>query len=295
MSIHNYIMPGAWMIIKATFYFSLMHVCVKLLSHLPSHQVVFFRAIISLGLCLIYFAQNKQSPWGHNRPLLILRGLAGALALVLYFHTLQVMPLASAVTIQKLSPLLTIILAYAILGEGSQGHQWRYAILAFLGVIMVKGFDSRVDIVDLIAGIGAALCSGLAYTCIRSLRKSDDAMVIVFYFPLVTLPLILPFVLHDWVTPQGADWLILLAVGVLTQLGQVNLTKAYQIEKAANIVHFTYLGPLYALGFGFFLFDEHITLLAAAGMVLTISAVFLSTRETYRIEYSQATCKDTKQ
>jgi len=75
--------------------------------HIPAVEIVFFRSLVSLVLSYLILTKAKVSVWGNNRKVLISRGFTGAIALILYFITLQVIPLASAVTIQFLSPKKT--------------------------------------------------------------------------------------------------------------------------------------------------------------------------------------------
>lgn len=269
--------PGMIFMALAVFFFSLTHFSVKVLSHLPFYELVFCRAIISFSMCLWSLKKQNVSPWGNNKKLLVGRGVAGTIALLCYFYTLQVMPLASAVTIQYLSPILTVLISAWLLKENASGKQWVFFLLAFIGVMLVKGFDYRVSVVGLILGVLAAIGSAIAYNFVRMLRTTEHPLVIVFYFPLITLPLVGPFAIKDWVWPQGWDWLFVLAVGVFTQLAQVNMTKAFQLEKAANISIINYLGLVLALSYGFFFFNETFSLGSLLGMGLIFIAVLLST------------------
>src|SRR5690606_20181498 len=162
------------------------------------------------------------------------------------------MPLASAVTIQYLSPLFTIFLAGFLMKESAQARQWLYFFLAFEGVVLVKGFDPRVSLFELSAGVLAAVFSAFAYNFVRELNDSDHPLVVVMYFPVVTLPLITPFVIAGWVTPSFADWPWVLAIGVFTQLAQVHMTHAYQLEKASRVAILNYVGLIFAVGIGYF-------------------------------------------
>jgi uncharacterized membrane protein len=125
-------------------------------------------------------------------------------------------------------------------------------------------------------GILAAFCSGLSYTNIRVLNKSEHPLVIVFYFAVVTLVLISPYTLKHWVNPSGLELLILLLMGIAAQLGQYFLTLAYQGNKASSIAHLTYLNVVWALLIGEFIMKEHLSLLNILGISLIISGTFIS-------------------
>ncbi|MCG8375159.1 MAG: DMT family transporter, partial [Chlorobiales bacterium] len=193
------------------------------------------------------------------------------------FYTLQTLPLATAVTLHYLSPIFTIIFAIFIVKESAAWRQWLAFLIALGGVVMVKGVDPRVSILSLTLGVIAAMCSGLAYNFIRKLRDYDDPLVVVFYFPLITVPVITPFLFTAWVWPDPLEWLILIGVGFATQGAQVAMTKAYSLEKASDIVIFKYLGIIYALLFGFFIFGESLDLLSLGGIVVVIGGVLLGT------------------
>lgn len=270
--------PGIKYILASTFFFALMNIGVKYLADIPAHEVVFFRAFVSLIVCYFLIRKKGLNPWGNNKPVLLLRGLAGTAALTMYFYTLQNMPLASAVTIQYLSPIFTIIIAGFLVKESTRPIQWLFFVASFAGVVMIKGFDPRVTPSDLIIGVAAAVCSGFAYNFIRKLKDQDHPLVVVFYFPLVTVPLIGVYTATHWVTPSALEWLVLILIGLVVTVAQIFMTKGYQLERASNVSNFNYLGVVFALGFGFLLFNELIEPLGLAGIFLIIGGVIMSSR-----------------
>lgn len=267
---------GVGFMLISTFAFALMQVCVKFLPHLPAHELILFRSLVSLVLCLGTLVPQGISPWGNNRKVLVMRGVFGMMALSLFFLTLQQMPLASAVTIQYLSPIFTSIIAIFVLGEAMHRRQWLFIAIAFAGVVVLKGFDERVSLPYFIAGIFSSLFAGAAYNAVRVLRHTDHPVVVVFYFPLIATPVMAVISLFDWVTPVGWDWLWLVLMGVFTQIGQVNMTKALQAEKANIVTSMKYLGAIYALVFGYLLFDETHGPMSLLGISLVLAGVMLN-------------------
>lgn len=258
--------------------FALVHASVKFLPGIPPFEIVFVRSIIS---CLIsYYGMKslKISPWGKNKVLLISRGFIGTLALLLYFLTLQKMPLASAVTIQYLHPIFTILLASLFLREHATWIQWIFFGFSFLGVFVIQGFDARVDASMAIIGVFGALASAGAYTLIRKLKNEDHALVAVFYLPLVSLFVVGPISYFKWVRPSTKEWFVLGLVGLFTQIAQYFMTKAYQADRAANISNLNYLGIIYALGIGYWVFNETFQPQTLLGMGIIAASAFLSTR-----------------
>lgn len=260
----------------STFAFSLMQLCVKFLHHLPTHELILFRSGISLVLSLSYLLPKGINPLGNNRKFLLMRGVFGVTALSLFFITLQKIPLASAVTIQYLSPIFTAIIAIFVLGEKMRKVQWLFFLIAFVGVAMLKGFDERVSLLYLGLGLLSSFFAGAAYNCIRLVKDTDHPLVVVLYFPLVATPIMLVLSYYEWVTPIGWDWALLLLLGIFTQIGQVFMTKALQAEKANLVASLKYLGSIYALIYGYFIFDETYGLLSILGIGLILTGVILN-------------------
>ena len=271
----------------ATFVFSTMNVCVKLIPHIPAVEIVFFRSLVSLVLSYAILKSQKNSVWGNNKKLLIMRGIAGSIALILYFTTLQAIPLASAVTITFLAPIFTAVIGIFMVKEYVKPLQWLFFLTAFAGVWIIQGFDTRISIFYLLLGIGASLSSGLAHNFIRKMNTTEHPLVIVFYFPLVTLPVTAVLMLFDWETPVGYDWLVLLAVGVLTQIAQVLMTKSIQAEELSKVASLRYISIIYALSYGYIVFGETFNILTYLGMLLTISGVVLNIWYKYSLAKKQ--------
>lgn len=263
----------------AGLFFALMNVCVKYVSHIPTVEVVFFRSIFSLVASYIILKRDHIPVFGNNKPLLILRGVAGCIGLVGSFYTLQHIPLASAVTINYLSPFFTAILGIFIVKQPIKPIRYLYFALAIAGVIMLKGFDPRISTLDLIIGLTAALFAGLAYNIISKLKTSEHPLVIIFYFPLITLPFVGVYTLMHWENPQGWDWAILLLIGIFTQIAQYYMTLSYQRANLAKVASLNYLGVIYALVFGYFLFQETFSEYALLGIAVILVAVILNIRK----------------
>lgn len=256
--------------------FALMNLTVKFLGRLPATELVFFRSVVSLALC-VYFLKRSHVPlFGNNKTYLILRGVFGVTALSLFFYTLQKMPLASAITIQYLSPVFTALFATIMLGERVRKLQWLFFAISFGGIVLIKDFDPNISLELLLMGIASAVFAGLAYNCIRKVKDTDHPLVVVFYFPLVALPIMGIVCLFNWETPMGWEWVLLLLMGILTQIAQVYMTKALQAAEVNEIVSLKYIGILFALSFDFFIFHQSYQLMALVGIGLVLMGVLLN-------------------
>jgi drug/metabolite transporter (DMT)-like permease len=267
---------GITNMLMATFAFAIMNVFVKKLHRIPAMEIVFFRCLISGLICGVEIMRRRIEWQGNNHTLLIARGTFGTLALYTFFLTLQRMPLATAVTIQYLSPIFTALIGVFVLHEQVRARQWLCYLVAFGGIFVIKGFDSRVSTFYLLIGIGSAICSGMAYNLVRRLREREEPIVVVLHFQLVGIAAGLAFVLFEWRTPAPWEWFYLLMCGVLTQIGQICLTKSLQAERVATVAVLNYLGLIYALVFGLTIFGEHYTLHTMLGIALVVAGVLFA-------------------
>lgn len=268
---------GILYILVSSLTYAVVNFCVKYLHHIPTHEIVFFRSLISLIICIIWIRKLGIPFLGYNRKWLMIRGIAGMSALFLFFTTIKEMPLASATTIQYLSPIFTVLLATQLMNEKVKPVQWLLFLVAFAGVVMIKGFDERVSYFFLGVGILASMISGVAYNAIMKCRTTEHPITIVLYFPLVATPVMgTACVTVDWVTPHGIEWLLLLLLGVFTQIAQFYMAKALLVDHSSRIMPFKYFGVIYALLIGFFLFDENMPWLSLAGIAVVIAGVVVN-------------------
>ena len=244
--------------------FSLMSACVKLVSAhgIPVIEIIAARALVSLGLSYIDVKRKGISMWGHNRKLLLARGAIGTLALFCVYYSLITLPLAEATLLQYLHPMFTALLAFIFLGERVL-HSTKVCItLSILGLLVMVlpglGVDQQAALPWASIGIAllGALGSSIAYVIVRRLSNIEDVSVIILYFPLIALPLSIFLLGSDFVMPNFEGLLLLLFVGVFTQVGQVGLTKAMQSESAGKAAGYAYVQVIFAMLFGWIIFSE---------------------------------------
>ncbi len=267
---------GVIYMLIAGLFFAVMNVLVKMLPNIPAIEIVFFRSLISFVMSYVYLKSVRIPIFGNNKKWLIARGLAGAIALSMFFYTLQNIPLASAVTIQFLSPVFTSLFGIYIVKEKVRPVQWIFYLIAFSGIVVIQGFDHRISVEMFLIGILSAAFAGLAYNFIRKINTKEHPLVIVFYFPLVTLPLAGLYSAFNWVMPIGNEWYLLLLIGVLTQFAQYFMTKSYQSEDLSKVASLSYFSIIYALGFGFVFFDESYNLIVYSGIAMILAGVVLN-------------------
>ena len=267
---------GVCYMLLATFVFALMMVFVKLVAVLPVLEIIFFRALFSVVICLYSLLKHRIPVFGNNKPILVFRGLAGVTALSLNYYLIQTVPLAAASTLTYLAPIFTTILGIFIVKEKVSPLQLVFFALSFGGILMIQGFDSRISILHLLIGIATSLIMGLAYNLVRKLSTTEHPLVIMFYFPLLCLPVTGLWIIFDWTTPQGWQWFYLIMVGLTSQIAQYYLTRAYQIAEIATVSIVNYTSIIYTIALGFFIFNESFNGMTYLGMALVCSGVIIN-------------------
>lgn len=256
--------------------FSAMGLLVKIASaRLPTGEIVLARAAVTLVLSYAMIVRARlpaPAPWGVQRGRLLLRGLLGSAGLASYYGALALLPLADATTLQQLVPLLTGVLAWWLLGE-RLGAATVVAIGCGIGgvLLIVHPSGAGLDPLGVALGLGAAVSSALAYVTVRRLARAEHPLVIVFYFPLVATPLAIPWAAAVWVTPDAAELLLLIAIGLATQVGQVFLTLALSVERAGRALSVGYLQIVFAMLLQLAVFGDAPAAPTIAGAALIIA------------------------
>lgn len=266
----------SWMV-GSVVLFALANVLVKDLRHLPTLQLVFLRSALSLVVTAGYLVYRRLPVLGTNRRWMLIRGIAGVLSLSAFFHTVRHMPLASATVIQYTSPVFTLLLAGPVLGQTTRPLQWALLAFAFVGVVLIKGFDPMVSWELWGLGLLSAAFAAVSYVATSRCRDTDHPVGVVLWFHLVAVPLTAMPVAWDWHPLSSVEWAEAAAIGVLSVLAQIAMTVALHRDDASTVMPFKYVGALAAAFFGYAFFDERLSLGAAAGMCIVILALVAST------------------
>ncbi len=270
-------------LVLASFFFSLMTLCVKNIDKsIPIYELVFFRSLLSLVITLSIINLKNINPWGNNRPLLILRGVLGTLALVCIFYAIRNMPLSISTVIQYTYPIFISIFAAIFINEKISRNIFFALIIGWIGIIIILNptqlSNINVEIKNLyiaIAFIGS-ICTSLAYVTVKKLLFTENVYVIIEYFPLVSLISLSPIVLINWVTPNINQLIWIIGIGLFTQLGQTFLTIGLKKMPASNASAINYLQVLFGSIWGVLFFSEVININFLIGALLVLLGTIIS-------------------
>jgi drug/metabolite transporter (DMT)-like permease len=258
------ISPGIRAMAVGAFWFSVMGLLVKIAGRrLGSMEIVLFRGVITLALSWWALDRLGISPWGTQRRLLIVRGTLGSIALTCFFYSILHLPLGEATLIQNMNPVFATVLAAVILKEHLRAPEVICLVTSLVGVVFIAqptalfgAVATPTSLTDVGIALMGALASGTAYTLVRKMRTTEHPLVVVFYLPLLSVPISLPFALADWRWPNATEWLLLVGVGITTQLAQVSMTRGLQLERTARATTVGYLQVAFAVTWGAIVLGE---------------------------------------
>ncbi|WP_296720799.1 DMT family transporter [Erythrobacter sp.] len=212
------------------------------------------------------------------------RGVVSALMALSFFFALTRLPLAEAIALSFVAPLLALYLARVLLGETIARNAVIASILGFAGTLVIVGGRIGAGGFDRDAGLGLAamLFSAVlyAYNFIVIRRQSQVAgpVEIATFHSGIGGAVLLTFAPFAWVTPSAPALLPLVAAGALTVAGSMAIAWAYAREEAQALVPIEYSGFVWASAFGWLFFREAVTLPTLAGTALIIAGCWLVTR-----------------
>ncbi len=177
-----------------------------------------------------------------------------------------------------------VLFSIFILKESPTFIQILFFLLAFLGVVVLKQTPQELTLMGVVLGLLAALFSGLAYTYIRKLRETDHPLVVVFYFPLLILMVFAPYMFFKGFLATTEDLLKILSMGLVSFIGQIFLTLSYQSNQGADVGILHYVGLVYALGIGYFYYNEVPDGYQFVGMLLIVISVILHKKHSHKIK-----------
>jgi drug/metabolite transporter (DMT)-like permease len=264
---------AALYMILGAFFLSIVSLLVKLIpvdSGIPATQKLFARGLVAtIALGGVLRARGISFKPG-NPVLLGARSLLGMAGMLTFFLAVEGMPLAEAVTINRLSPFFVLILSWLFLGERLKKIQILAVFLGFTGVIVILRPASIPLTLPAGLAVLSALFAGSAYTTLRALRKTDRPLLVVFWFSAAITLFFLPSVLLGGVVPDIRSLVFLLCIGLSGTAGQLLMTKAYRCAPGGEVAIYGYLSVVFSMSFQILFFDSvpDAAVFTGAGLIL---------------------------
>jgi drug/metabolite transporter (DMT)-like permease len=275
---------GIACLVAAIAMFGILEAVVKHLSqHYPLGQVIWARFFFHLVLVLPFALQaGLLRSLATARPgVQVLRSLLQLLATGGMFLALRHVPLAEAVAIVYLSPLIVTALSAPLLGEKIDARKWLAVGAGFAGVLVIM----RPGLGVLHWAAAGALVTAAAYALFQVLTRrigaSESLLTTALYTPLVgtvATSAIAPF---DWTGADLDGWALMVSLGVFSGVGHVLVVKAFQHEEASRLAPVNYIHIAWSVAIGIVVFDtvpDLWTLTGAAVIVASGLVVFARRR-----------------
>ncbi len=206
-----------------------------------------------------------------------LRGFVIATCAVTFFWSLSVLPLAEAVTLSFIYPLLAPFVAWVILKERVRPSSVLCALVGFAGVIVaMQGAPSETESPQHDLGVIAVLVSAaffsVAMVLLRERAQKDGAPIVGLMTSVVPGLILAAPTIAFTTLPAATDWWFFLQLGALAAVFMYLMAQAYARAEAQQLAPIHYTELIYASLIGWFIFHEAPRMQIYLGAALIIAA-----------------------
>ncbi len=272
----DHVLRGMLAAIAAFFLFSIMAVCAKLLSERHSViEIAFYRNLIGTlpFLFLIFVLGKREILIIKSRPAAVgFRAVLGAVSLTTTFAAFSIMPMAETTVLLFTASLFIPVLGVFVLGERVGPYRWAAVFIGFAGVVVMASPAGNLNTLGIAIALTASLMHAVLQVVLRYLGKFESPETVTFYFMVIgtlitALPL--PFIA---VTPTLDDIPLLFGLGLTGAAAQWFLSVAFRNAPAAVVTVFNYTGIVWAMLFGWMIFNDWPAPLVLLGVAIVIGS-----------------------
>jgi len=282
---------GAFWKISSYLCFSMINGIVRFLSHtaktmgttpLPAYEIAFFQNLLGLLFLLPWIVANGPQSLKSRHPILqTSRVILSALGVVLWYLSLEHLPLDQAVALMFTAPLLTALGAQFFLGERISRRRGLAIFIGLVGGAVTSHYSSLAFSAYLFSSslfavlpICAASCFSGATLMVRYLTKDDSSELIVTYLLLFMSPLLfIPTVLFG-IWPEGWQLFWLVVMGGLAAAAHLALSKAYASAEVSYLIPYGFTKWFASALIGFAAFNEIPSLWTCIGFCTLMGSIF---------------------
>ncbi|MEQ9327401.1 MAG: DMT family transporter [Rhodospirillales bacterium] len=273
---------GIVMMASATIVVSVMHVMIRELSaELHAFEIAFFRNLVTLCFMLPMIFSSGPDTWRTKHPKLhIARGLIGAAAVLTWFQSLALTPVATATALSFAAPIFITIAAAIVLKEPVGPRRWTAVGLGFLGAMIIL----RPGMIALDPGAILVLVSTVFWaaslTIVKLVSRDDSSVTIVFYAALFATPISLIAAWPVWEWPDGWQFTRLMIIGTLATVAHLCMTQAFREADASVVTPIDFGRLIVTTILGWYIFSELPDFWTIIGAVVIFgSTAFITWRE----------------
>lgn len=222
--------------------------------------------------------------WGGFRPnrlgLQIVRAGVLMIATLAFFTALSGMPLADAIAIVFVAPLIVTALAPIVLKERVGARRWAAVAAGFVGALIIVRPGGEGFTVYALYALAAAVCYAVFLTQTRLLAGASPPLVTLMFTSVVGTAVLSLWVPFDWVTPQPVHWPMLVVLGIISAVAHFCIIKAYEMAEAPVLAPFQYFELIVATALGIVVFGDFPDIWTWVGAAVVAAAgIYVAWRE----------------
>ena len=249
---------GIAMMLGAGVVFSLADTCAKELSKtLPLVEITWLRWTGLVAVVLPAFVTSGGRSMRSQAPLTqVFRSLCLVGSSFFFVAALQQLPLASAITISFVSPILVTALSIPLLGEKVGIRRWAAAIVGLIGVLVVIRPGSGTLGITALFPLVSAFCWAMGVITTRHLGHADRPWTAMGYTAIVGFAAMSLFVPGVFVMPNGHELAVAGAMAIFAMIGQFLTLLAFRRSPVSILAPFAYVQLIWSTGLGYLVFGN---------------------------------------
>ena len=276
------VLNGIGLMIMATVLFSIMHASIKFMStSMHPFVIAFFRNLFGLLVIAPWFIKYGLKPLRTNRiKLHMARSFFNVIAMLSFFYSLSIAPLADVASLAFTAPLFASILAVIFLKEIVGIKRVIAIIFGFIGaLIVIDPVYSSINNGHILVLLSASVWS-VSLIIIKILGRTESSVTITSYMVIIMIPLSAIAAYFYWELPTLIDLFYLMIIGVCGTAAQMLLAQALRQGDTSIIMPFDFLKLIWAVGIGYLFFFEVPSLNTWIGsIVIFLSTLYIAYRE----------------
>lgn len=281
--------------VGGAFVFSFNDMAIKFLSgSYALHEVVLFRSVIGLlflMMVIVPFEGGFSVLKTRRLPAHLFRGLCVVFSNMTFFLAIAALPLAEAVAIFFISPILITVFGAIFLGEKIGPRRALAAVAGLAGVVVMQRPGMGTFQIASLLPLAAAFGYAALHVMTRKIGGTEKAATMAFYIQMTFILVSgvmglavgdgrfsgggdasLDFLLRAWTMPASGDLLWLVLIGIASALGGYLISQAYRLAEAGLAAPFEYVAMPMAIFWGIVVFGEWPDLVAGLGIVLIVGS-----------------------
>lgn len=262
--------------------FAGMHATISHVSaELHPFEIAFFRNLFGLLVFLpVLYQAGFHVLKTDKMPLYMARGVLNAIAMLMFFTGVSLIPLAEVTALSFTAPLFATLGAALILGEVVRMRRWTALLIGFTGMLVII----RPGLIEVSTGalltVGASVFWASALLIIKNLSKTESSLAISAYMVIILVPITFIAAIPVWTWPEPVTYVWLLFIGLCGSIAHVCMTESFKHADASAVLPIDFTKLIWATLIGYLAFSQVPDAWTLVGGVMIASgAIYIGVRE----------------